>query len=153
MVCYNTNRDVVFAAVTVFLSCDIANRVKYFAYCINLKEIINTLHNTSKTLKSHTRIYVLLNKLGVVSVAVIVKLRENVIPDFHESVTIAAGLAIRAAAAVFNSSVKINFRARTARTLSVLPEVIRLAKLYYVLFRNTYLVAPDCICFVVALVY
>ena len=74
MVGNNTDRNVVLRIVSIFLTCDLANCVKYLSYGIDLKEIVNSLHYASKTLKSHTCIYVLLCKLGVVTVSVVIEL-------------------------------------------------------------------------------
>ena len=59
---------------------------------------------------------------------VVVKLGEYVVPDFHEAVAIAAGTAVRITAAVLDTAVKVDFGAGTARTGTVLPEVVSLAK-------------------------
>ena len=116
MVGNNSYRNVVVLIITVFFACNFANGIEYLSYSVNLKEIVNSLHNAGKTLKTHTGIYVFLSKLGVIAVTVVVELRENVVPDFHKSIAIASGLALGRTAAVLNSAVKINLRARTART-------------------------------------
>ena len=115
MVGDNTDRNIVLCIVTVGLTRNFANLVDNLADGINLKHIVNALHNASKTLKTHTCIYILLGKLGVVAVSVVVKLRKYVVPNFHKSVAIASGLTVGRAASVLESSVEINFRAGTAR--------------------------------------
>ena len=85
-------------------------------YRVNLKHAVNALHNAGETLKTHTGVYVFGGELCVVAVPVVIELRENVVPDFHIAVAIAAGLAIGLAAAVFFAAVKIDLRAGTAGT-------------------------------------
>ena len=74
---------------------------------------------------------------------VVVKLRENVVPDLNIAVTVAADGAVGSSAAVFLAAVVIYLRAGAAGTCSVLPEVILLAEAEYLLGRNAYLVMPD----------
>ena len=91
-------------------------------------------------------------KHGIGAVPHIVELGENIVPDFHISVAVTAGLAIRAAATVLFAAVKINLAAGTAGACAVLPEVIRLAKLYNMLLGDTDFIAPDRVSLVILLI-
>ena len=152
MVGYNSYGYVVVIVFAVLFACIFADGIEYASYGIDFKEVINTLHYARKSFKSHTGIYILLFKLGIVAVAVVIELRENVVPDFHISVAVAAGFAVGFAAAVFFAAVKVYFGTGTARTAAVFPEVILFAESYYSLLRNAYIVLPDVISLVVPLV-
>ena len=91
-------------------------------------------------------------KLGIGAVPHIVELGENVVPDFHIAVAVAARLAVGTAAAVLFAAVKINLTAGSAGTCAVLPEVVLLAELYNMLLGNSYLIAPNGVGLVVLLV-
>ena len=107
MVGDNADRNIVVCIVAVRFARYLAYLVNNFADRVDLKHIVNALHNASKTLKSHTRVYVLLRKLLIRAVAHIVELGENVVPDLHISVALAAGLTVGASAAVLFASVKV----------------------------------------------
>jgi hypothetical protein len=110
---------------------------------VNIKEGVYALADNSQTLKTHTGVNVLLNKLGVVVVAVIVKLGENIVPNFHKAVALAADLTVRAAAAVLFATVIVDLRAGAAGPGTVLPEVISLAKAEDTICRNAYFLVPN----------
>ena len=74
MVGDNTYGNVVVLVVAVFLTSNFADGIEYSSYGINLEEIVNPLHYAGKSLKAHSRIYVLLDELGIVSLTVIVEL-------------------------------------------------------------------------------
>ena len=74
MVCDNTNGNIVVCIISVCLATDFANLVNDFTNGVNLEHIVNTLHYTRKTLKTHTCVDILLSKLFVSAVAHIVKL-------------------------------------------------------------------------------
>ena len=112
----NTDRNVVIMLGTVGLACDLTNAVKKGTNGINLKEVADTLHYAGKTLKSHTRIDILLSELGIIALAVVVELGEYVVPDLHKSVTVTAGLTVGAAAAELLAAVKVDLRAGAAGT-------------------------------------
>ena len=152
MVSYNTQRNILFLILVILNACNLGNLFHYILNGINLKKIINTLHNAGKAFKSHSRIYILLSKLCVISVAVIIKLTENIIPKFSISVALAARSAIGASAAVFFASVKINLTARTAGTLTVLPEIILFAEPYNMRRVNANLLSPNIKRFVIVFI-
>ena len=74
MVGDNTDRNIVLCIGTVGLTRYLADLVDDLADRIDLEHIVNALHNASKTLKTHTRVYVLLSKLGIITVSVVVEL-------------------------------------------------------------------------------
>ena len=59
------------------------------------------------------------------------------VPEFQISVTITARLAVRFAAAVFRTSVKIDFGTRSAWAETDFPEVVVFAEPYDSFFRHT----------------
>ncbi len=146
------DRNILRAAAAVFFARYFANFVQNFAYCVNLKHIVNTLHNAGKTLKSHTGVYIFALKFGVFAVSEVVKLRENVVPYFHITVAVAAGFAVGRAAAVLFAAVEIYFAARSTGSRAVFPEVIFFAEPYNALFGHPDNVAPDSVRLVVAFV-
>ena len=127
MVGCNTQGNVLLCVDFIFDAGDVADMPHDIFNRINLKEVVNPLHYASKTFKSHTGVDVFLFKLGIITVAVVVKLGKYVVPNFHKTVAIAARLAIRRAAAVFFAAVKVNFGAGAARTGAVFPEVVGFA--------------------------
>ena len=116
---------------------------------VNIKQRVNTLADNGKTLKSHAGVDVFLDKVGIVTLAVIIKLAENIVPDLDIAVAIAADGAVGLAAAVFLAAVIVNLRAGTAGAGAVLPEVILLAEAEDALGGNTDLLVPDLPCLVV----
>ena len=152
MVGYNTDRDIVLCISAVGLACNLAYSVEKTSYGVYLEEVVYTLHYASESFKTHTGIDILLRKLGLVAVTVVVKLREYVVPDLHESVTVTAGLTVVGSTAVLKSSVEIDLGAGAARTGAVLPEVISLAKLYNMSLGHADLISPKSVRLVVKLV-
>lgn len=126
----------------IFNSRNFGDFFHYILNGVNLEKIINTLHNAGKPFKAHTGVYILLLKLCVVTVAVIFKLTENIIPKFNISVALTAGTACGAAATIFFAAVKINFAARAAGTLAVFPEIIFLAEPYDMRWVNADFFCP-----------
>ncbi|MPM16644.1 hypothetical protein SDC9_63025 [bioreactor metagenome] len=119
---------------------------------INLKKVVNALHDAGQALKSHTGVDVRVVKGGVIAVAVAVKLGEHKIPDFDIAVAIAAHAAGGGTAAVFFAAIKVQLRAGAAGAGADLPEVILFAHADDALGRHTDLVDPDVLGLVVILV-
>ena len=121
----------------------------------DIKYGIYILHDNCKTLKSHTCINVLLGKFGVTTLSISLKLGKYVVPYFHETVTVTSYFTVRFATAVFFSAVIVNLRTWTARTGTVLPEVITLSgfriavKSCDSLCRNSDFFCPDIECFII----
>ena len=122
------------------------------SYGINVKEGVNTLHYTGKTLKPHTRIDIAVLQTLVVTVTVVIELGKYQIPYFHKAVAITAYLTVGTAASLFGASVEEYFGTRTARTFAMLPEVILLAEAGDMGFGKTYNVVPDIIRLVILVI-
>ena len=122
---------------------DLGNLVGNIHYGINIKQRIYALANDRKTLKTHAGIDIFLRKLSIVSVSVVIKLREDVVPNLYITVAVAANGAVGLAAAVFLASVIVYLRAGTAGACPMLPEIILLAEAEYLLGGYAYLVMPD----------
>ena len=152
MVGCNAQGNVLLCVGFIFNAGDIADMLHDIFYGINLKEVVNPLHYAGKTLKTHTGVDIFLFKLGIIAVAVVVKLGKYVVPNFHKTVAVAARLAIRRAAAVFFAAVKVNFGARTAGTGAVFPEVIGFTEANDTLCGNTYLLVPNFKSFLIVLI-
>ena len=143
MVCDNTDGNVRLLVLFVFNACNLANVLDNSLNSVNLKEIVNALHNASESLKSHTRVDIGVFKVAVVALTVAVKLCENEVPELCISVAITTDLTIGITTSVLLASVKINLGAGAAGTCAVLPEVVCLAKSYNALGCNANLLCPD----------
>ena len=91
-------------------------------------------------------------KLGVSAVAHVIELREYVVPDFHVSVAVAAGLTVGFAAAVLFTAVEVNLGAGSARSGAVFPKVVFLAEADDFFSGNADFLIPDFKRFVVVFV-
>ena len=65
---------VVLCVIAILFAGDSTNLIKDITNCINLKKVINTLHYTSQSLKTHTGINVFIFKLSVITLTITVKL-------------------------------------------------------------------------------
>ncbi|KAF5040548.1 hypothetical protein DSECCO2_532340 [anaerobic digester metagenome] len=110
---------------------------------IHVEQRRNVLTDHRQTLQTHSGVDILILHLFVVALAVVDKLREDIVPDFDIPVALAAHGAVRLAAAVFFAPVVINFRAGTARPGAVLPEVVRLAEAENALGRDAHVLVPN----------
>ena len=110
---------------------------------IHIEQAVHILAHHGQTLQAHAGIDVLLHQLGVVAVAVVVKLGEHVVPHFHVPVAVTAYGAVGLAAAVLLAPVIVNLAAGTAGAGAVLPEVVRLAKPENPLRRDADFLVPD----------
>ena len=149
MVGDNTERNVNLFIFVVSYACDAANVLHDVLYGINLEQVVYALHHTSQTFQTHTGINVLVFHFGVVTVAVAVKLAEYQVPNLYIAVAVAANVAVRLAAALFRSTVKVDLRTRAARTGTMFPEVILSAQANHVIFGNADLLGPHFKCFVI----
>ena len=75
---------------------------------IHIKDGVHVLYHHRQTLKSHAGIDIFLLQLRIISLAVIVKLGEHIVPDFHIAIAVAAYRTARFPTAVFLSPVIIN---------------------------------------------
>ena len=132
----------------------------FFADCsddilngIDLEHVVDALHDAGKSFESHAGIDVFMRKLGIVAVAVVIELREHVVPNLHIAVAVTAGAAVGTAAAVFLAAVEVDFGAGAAGTLSVLPEVVLLAETHDMILAHADFIAPNAVCLLVFLIY
>ena len=130
-------------ALAVMSAGDLGDLVRDVHYGIDIKQRVYALADDCEALKTHAGINILLRKLGVISVSVVIKLRENIVPNLDITVAVAADGAVGLAAAVFLAAVIVYLRAGAAGTRAVLPEVILLAEAEYLLGGYAYLVVPD----------
>ena len=127
MVGDNAQGNVGLLTRTVFHTDDTADMFHDILNGIHFEQVVDALHDARQAFQAHTGIDVGMVERGVVAVAVVIKLGEYVVPKFHVAVAVATNSAIGRAATVFLAAVIVEFRARTARTGAVLPEVIFLA--------------------------
>ncbi len=149
MVGNHAQRNVGFGIFAVAHMCDIADVLHNILDGVDLKQVVYPLQHTGKALQPHAGVDVGVLKGGVGSLAVAVKLGKHQVPHLYVAVAIAAHRAVGAAAALFGSAVKVDLRAGTAGTGSVLPEVVRLTKARHIAFRNTDHLRPDVVRLVV----
>ena len=100
--------DIVGGIGAVLLACNGADLVQNGAVGVYEEHVVHALHNAGETLKTHTRIDILLGELGVVALSVVVELGEHVVPDLHVAVAITAGLTVGRAAAVLQTAVEVD---------------------------------------------
>ena len=110
---------------------------------VYVKQGGHALAHAGQTLQAHAGVDVLLLELGVVVLAVVVKLGEHHVPDLDIPVAVTAHGAAGLAAAPLLAAVVVNLRAGTAGAGAVLPEVILLAKLEDALGGDADLLVPD----------
>ena len=152
MVGNNAYGHIFLGVVSVFIAGKGAHGVKHPSDGINLEKVVHALHNAGKTLKAHSRIYIFGRKLCIVALAVVVELGEHIVPYFDKPVALAAGAAVRLAAAVLFAAVEIYFGAGTAGTAAVLPEIVRLAEPDYMIGGHAHLFIPQLVRLVVLFV-
>ena len=110
MVGDNTKRNVSFLAFAVFNTDNIRNVLHNILHSVNKEKVVNALHYTSKSLKTHTCVDVWMLKWCVVIVAVRIKLCEYEVPHLNEAVALATYCTVRAATAFFFATIKVNLR-------------------------------------------
>ena len=143
MICHNTKRYVCVVILLVFLSCQSAYTVQKSLVRVNCEKRIHILHNNSQTLQAHARIDIFVFQLCVISVSVVIKLGEHVVPHLDVAVALAAYCTSRLSAAIFLAAVIVNLRTGTAGACAVLPEVILSSETENTLCRNSHLLVPD----------
>ena len=128
MVGDHAQRDILLRIVVIVDAGDADHMLHDVLHSVHFKEVVHALHNARQPLEAHAGVDVAAFEPGVIAIAVAFKLGEHQVPEFRVAVAVAARAAGRRAAAVFFAAVKIDFRARTARTCAVLPEVVLLAQ-------------------------
>ena len=102
----------------------------------------------SKAFKACAGINVFIGKRGVSTVFMLVILGKYQVPDFKETIAVAAGFAVRPAAAAFFAHINVQLAVRSARAAAGFPEVF--FKAYNAFIRHAYNIVPDFVCFVVS---
>ena len=143
MVCDDADGNIRFFIFLIDYTCQTAHVVTERFHRIDIKDGIHVLYSRSKTLQSHSGIDILLLQLTVIAVAVIIKLGEDIVPDFHVTVTLATYSTVWPAAAVLLATVIVNLRTWPTWSGTVLPEIILFSKLEDPLGRNPNLFVPD----------
>ena len=153
MVGDNADGNVLLVVLAVGAARYPANVVADSLYGINVEYRVNALHHSSKTLKTHTCIYILLREGGVCAVLVALELGEYQIPEFHISVAVAAYCTAGLAAAVLFAAVEIYLGTWAAGAVSTgFPEVIFFAHAEDMVHRHADLFMPYLFSLVVVLV-
>ena len=142
MVGDHAERNILLLILVVAGRSELSRRVEEGANGIHLKDGLDILHNDRKALKTHAGIDVLLLELRIVPVSVVVKLREDIVPYFHEAIALAAHHILGAGAVRF-AAVIVNLGAGAAGAGAVLPEVICLAEAVNALRCNADFIPPD----------
>ena len=109
MVCDHTDGYIVVIFFSVLFISKLTYMVTQSLDRIHIKDRIHLLYDRRQTLQSHTCINVLLLQFGVVSVSIVIKLCEHVVPDLHVTVAVTAHCTVRLAAAVLLASVIVYF--------------------------------------------
>ena len=148
----DAQRDVGLLVLVVVDTGEVRNGLHDVLDRVDLKEVVDALHDAGQTFEAHTGIDVLVLERRVIVVAVVVELGEDEVPDFHVAVAVAADLAGGLAAAVLFSAVIVDLGAGAAGTGAVLPEVVFLAEADHVVFRDADVLRPDVPCLVIVFV-
>ena len=124
MVGDNAERNVGLFIIAVMNAGDLRNLLHDVLDGIDLKEVVNVLHNAGDSFQTHTGIDVGLLHPFIMAFAVGIELGENKVPELNITVAVAAGAAGRLAAAARFSAVEVDLGAGAAGAGAVLPEVI-----------------------------
>ena len=143
MVCNNTKGDICPGISKILRVGQGAHLIQKRLVGIHRKQGIHVLNNNCQTLQSHTGINILMGKLGIIPLAVTLKLGEYVVPYLNVAVALTAYSTIRLTAAVLLTAVIIDLGTGAAGTCSMLPEVVFLAKAEDPFRRNADLLVPD----------
>ncbi len=84
--------------------------------------------------------------------SIVIKLRKDDIPDFHEAIAFTAHDILRAVA-VFLTAIVIDLGTGAAGTGAVLPEIVFLAELIDALCRDVHIIEPDIVGFLIIHIY
>ena len=123
---------------------ELADEITKILQRIDVEDGSYILNSDGETLETHTGIDVLLREVTVVSLTIIVKLREYDVPDFHVTVALAAHNVLRAVS-VLLTTIIVDLGTWSARSGAVLPEVVFLAELVDVVLRDMHHILPDVI--------
>ena len=104
----NTDRYISIILFLIFHAGNLTYSGAQRQYRVHIKDRIHILYCRRQTLQTHAGINILLDKLCIIALTVIVKLRKHVIPDLHITVTVAAYRTPWFATAVFLPTVIID---------------------------------------------
>ena len=152
MVGDHADRDVLFLVLLVGDAGDLADPLHNVLDGIDLKEVIDALHDAGKALQTHAGINILVLQRGVAALTVGIELGKYKVPELDIAVAIAADMTVGTPAALFGSAVKIDLGAGPAGTGADLPEVILLAQPNHMIGGNAAALGPDLICLIVVLI-
>ena len=122
---------------------DLGDLVGDVHHSVGVKQRVDVLAHAGQTLQAHAGVDVLLDELGVVALAVVVELGEDVVPHLHIAVAVTAHGAPGLAAAVLLATVVVHLGAGAAGAGAVLPEVVGLAEAEDALGGDADLLVPD----------
>ena len=149
----NADGNVILLVLAVLLACNALHMVQNSGNGIDLKQVVDILHDNGQTLQTHAGINVGSGQQLIVALAVSIVLAEHKVPDLHEAVAVTADTAGGLAAAVLQAAVKVNLRARAAGAGAMLPEVILLAQTDHVILGDADLLRPDVVSLVILLIH
>ena len=152
MVCDQTDGYVILIILFVFFAGNFTDKVTKGTDCIYVKDRINVLNNNCQTLQTHTCIDIFLFQCGIVAISVVFKLGKYVVPYFHVTVTVTAYCTAWFTAAIFFSTIIVDFRTWTAWTCAVLPEVVFFSETEDSVSRDSDFFVPDIECFIILLI-
>ena len=123
---------------------ELADEITKILQRIDVEDGSYILNGDGETLETHTGIDVLLREVTVVSLTIVIKLREYDVPDFHVTVALAAHDVLRAVS-VLLTTIIVDLGTWSARSGAVLPEVVFLTELVDVVLRDMHHILPDVI--------
>jgi len=145
----NADGDVVGSQDAKLLAGDFFDALEDGLDGVDVKDGVDALQDAGNALEAHAGVDVFLVEEVVLAVFIPVELGEDVVPELEVAVAVAAGLAVRCAAAVCRAAVEVDFGARAAWAGADFPEVVLLAQADEALFGEFDDVAPDGVGFVV----
>ena len=143
MVYDQTDRDVLILVGLINSLCKLTYLVAQCLHRIHVENGIHFLYNDCQTLQTHSGIDIFLFQQLVMTLSVILKLGKYVVPYFHVTVAVAANRTARLAAAVFFTTVIVNLRTRSARSCTMLPEIVLFSKTENTVLCDADLIVPD----------
>ena len=149
MVGNNAQGNVPLFVFTVGCSSDSGRVLQNLAHCVHVKKGFHILHDAGQPLDAHAGVDILFGQRSIIALAVIVKLAEHQIPKLHIPVAVAAGGAIRLAAAILLAPVKINLRTGAAGAGADFPEIIFPVQSHHMVLRHADFLCPDIVSLVV----
>ena len=152
MVCDQTDGYVIIVVLFIFFAGNLAYKITQGADGIYIKDRIYILNNNCQTFQSHTCIDILLFQGCIVSVTIVLKLGKYIVPYFHITVAVAAYCTAWFTAAIFFSTIIVDFRTWTAWTCAVLPEVVFFSETEDSVSRDSDFFVPDIECFIILLI-